>query len=199
MLDFAANHSQHPVLNLHLSFHQHARCIHQVQASCVSKQLCPSMRHHHDADQTSPQALFIMIALTDESVLIMLNAAQQPRGYGGYHGTDGGQENDGGAEGEGGPGEASPQHVKESHIPRELRRLHEHSVSLSDSDAKSNHPGLPRRTRASSVPDPTSTSAPARQQLASQSADQGVNKRYRWPACSTLLELQHQCTNSAWP
>lgn len=127
-----------------------------------------------------------MMALTDEAVLIVHNAVQQPRGYGGYHGMDGGQENDGGAERQEGPGEASPRHVKESHMPRELRRLHEHSLSLSDSEAKSNHPGLPRRTRASSVPDPTSASAPARQQLASQSADQGVKKRYRWPACRTL-------------
>ena len=114
---------------------------------------------------------------------------QQPRGYGGYHGTEVGQEPDGEQERQEDPAEASPCHVKENHIPRELRRLHEHSLSLSDSEAKSNHP---RRTRASSVPDPTSATVPLQRQLATQSADQGVKKRYADPilqnflACSTF-------------
>ena len=157
-----------------------------MQASSVFQDLCPNMLHHH-TDCTSLEGLsFQRLA---EYVSIMLNAMQQPRGYGGYHGTDGGQENEGGAEPEEGRGEASPRHVKESHIPRELRRLREHSLSLSDGEAKSNHP---RRTRASSVPEPASGSAPARQQLASQSADQGVKKRYHKSAarpaceCSTI-------------
>lgn len=115
---------------------------------------------------------------------------QQPRGYGGYHGTEGGQEPDGGQEREEGPAEASPRHVKENHIPRELRRLHEHFLGLSDSEAKSNHP---RRTRASSVPDPTSAIAPARAQLATQSADQGVKKRYADPIWQVFLCLQYLC------
>lgn len=120
-------------------------------------------------------------------------AVQQPRGYGGYHGTDGGQEPDGGQQREEVPSEASPRHVKENHIPRELRRLHEHSLSLSDSEAKSTHP---RRTRASSVPDPTSTTAPPRRQLASQSADQGVKKRYADALVTTLSWLQYLCISS---
>lgn len=116
---------------------------------------------------------------------------QQPRGYGGYHGTEGGQDPDGGQQREEAPAEASPRHVKENHMPRELRRLHEHSVSLSDSEAKSNNP---RRTRASSVPDPTSATAPARRQLATQSADQGIKKRYVHPSiCRSLLCLQYCC------
>ena len=113
--------------------------------------------------------------------------AQQPRGYGGYHGTEGGQEPEGGQERDEGLAEASPRHVKENHIPRELQRLHEHSLSLSDSEAKSNHP---RRTRASSVPDPTSATAPPRRQLTTQSADQGVNKK-RYAV--TWFCLQYRC------
>ena len=100
------------------------------------------------------------------------HALQQPRGYGGYHGVDGAQE------AEDGSGEASPHHAKESHLPRELRRLHDHSMSLSDSEGgKSTHPGGPRRTRASSVPHPANDSAQARRPLATQSADQGGKKR----------------------
>lgn len=111
---------------------------------------------------------------------------QQPRGYGGYHGTERGQDPDGGQEREEAPAEASPRHVKDNHMPRELRRLHQHSLSLSDSEAKSNNP---RRTRASSVPDPTSAAAPARRQLATQSAVQGVKKRYVHPCILQVFSV----------
>ncbi|DBA69521.1 TPA: hypothetical protein ACH3X2_012722 [Trebouxia sp. C0005] len=92
-------------------------------------------------------------------------------GYQGYHGVEGGPEQ------EDGTGEVSPRHAKELQIPRELRRLHEHSVSMSDSEAKSNFPAGPRRTRASSVPDPDSESGQAQRPLAARSADQGAKKR----------------------
>ncbi|DBB01072.1 TPA: hypothetical protein ACH3X1_000969 [Trebouxia sp. C0004] len=92
-------------------------------------------------------------------------------GYQGYHGVEGGPEQ------EDGTGEVSPRHAKELQIPRELRRLHEHSVSMSDSEAKSNFPARPRRTRASSVPDPESESGQAQRPLAARSADQGAKKR----------------------
>ncbi|KAL0047032.1 hypothetical protein WJX82_004759 [Trebouxia sp. C0006] len=92
-------------------------------------------------------------------------------GYQGYHGVEGGPEQ------EDGTGEVSPRHAKEPQIPRELRRLHEHSVSMSDSEAKSNFPAGPRRTRASSVPDPESEGGQAQRPLAARSADQGAKKR----------------------
>ena len=96
---------------------------------------------------------------------------QQFGGYQGYHGVEGGLDQ------EDGTGEVSPRHAKEPQIPRELRRLHEHSVSMSDSEAKSNFPAGPRRTRASSVPDPESESGQAQRPLAARSADQGAKKR----------------------
>ncbi len=96
---------------------------------------------------------------------------QQFGGYQGYHGVEGGPEQ------EDGTGEVSPRHAKEPQIPRELRRLHEHSVSMSDSEAKSNFPAGPRRTRASSVPDPESEGGQAQRPLAARSADQGAKKR----------------------
>ncbi len=100
-------------------------------------------------------------------------ALQQFGGYQGYHGTEGGQEH------EDGVGEASPRHAKEHQLPRELRRLHEHSMSVdvSDSEGRSNHLAGLRRTRASSVPDPASDNPKAQQSLAAHSADQGANKR----------------------
>jgi len=96
---------------------------------------------------------------------------QQFGGYQGYLGVEGGPEQ------EDGSGEVSPRHAKEPQIPRELRRLHEHSVSMSDSEAKSNFPAGPRRTRASSVPDPESESGQAQRPLAARSAEQGAKKR----------------------
>lgn len=96
---------------------------------------------------------------------------EQFGGYQGYHGVEGGPEQ------EDGTGEVSPRHAKELQIPRELRRLHEHSVSMSDSEAKSNLPGGPRRMRASSVPHPESESGQAQRPLAARSADQGAKKR----------------------
>ena len=97
--------------------------------------------------------------------------SQQFGGYQGYHGVEGGPEQ------EDGTGEVSPRHAKELQIPRELRRLHEHSVSMSDSEAKSNLPGGPRRMRASSVPHPESESGQAQRPLAARSADQGAKER----------------------
>ena len=110
-------------------------------------------------------------------------ALQQPRGYGGYHGVDGSQEQ------EDGIGEASPCHTKENHMPRELRRLHDHSMSWSDNEAKSTHPGGGRRTRASSVPDSAADTASGQQPLATQSADQAAKKRYSAVAVWLLFRL----------
>ena len=84
---------------------------------------------------------------------------------------------DGGPEQEDGLGEVSPRHGKEHQLPRELRRLQEHSMSMSDSEAKSNHPAGPRRTRASSIPDPSSDQPQAQQPIAAHSSDLGAKKR----------------------
>ena len=95
------------------------------------------------------------------------DVAQQVGGNQAYHGVDG-QEEDGSVE-------ASPRPTRDQHVPRELRRLHDHSVSMSDSgDARSNHPAGPRRTRAGSVPDHSSDD----KQMPSRSADHAGRKRY---------------------
>ena len=133
--------------------------------------LCPSA---HRCKKIISQILWNALICLFHALLpsSLAHALQQPRGYGGYHGVDGAQE------AEDGSGEASPHHAKESHLPRELRQLRDHSMSVSDSEGgKSLHPGGPRRTRASSVPHPATDNAHAQRPLATQSADHGAKKR----------------------
>lgn len=105
---------------------------------------------------------------------------QQFGGYQGYHGVEGPEQEDG-------SGDLSPRPAKEQHIPRELRRLRDHSVSVSDSEAKSSFPAGPRHTPASSLPIPEVENAPAQRPLATRSADQGTKKRFDISRASAWL------------
>ncbi len=140
---------------------------------------CTNM--HHDVFCSSCCCYYVLAGAWLYSLFWSL--LQQFGGYQGYHGVEGGPEQ------EDGTGEVSPRHAKEVQIPRELRRLHEHSVSMSDSEAKSNFPAGPRRTRASSVPDPETENGQAQRPLAARSADQGAKKRCEAYSLPSVLLL----------